>query len=61
MIRTVLVTRVENIVTKEIREIYGRYDAVKLNNDGYKIISAEKKKFTMSDSDFVRYGTEVIK
>ncbi len=59
MIRTVLVTRVENIVTKEVREIYGRYDAVKLNNDGYKIISATKKKYTMSDADFVKYGKEV--
>ena len=40
MYRTVLVTVIENRITKEQREIYGRYDAVKLENDGFKIVDS---------------------
>lgn len=56
MIRTILVTTIEHKITKERREIYGRYDAVKLQNDGYKITDTCKRRYTMSDSDFARYG-----
>lgn len=56
MIRTILVTKVEHKITKEVKEIYGRYDAVKLANDGYKVIDTYKRKYTMTDSDFAKYG-----
>lgn len=56
MIRTILVTKVEHKTTGEQKEIYGRYDAVKLANDGYNIIATEKRRYTMSDSDFAKYG-----
>lgn len=56
MIRTILVTKVEHRTTGEQKEIYGRYDAVKLSNDGYKILATEKRKYTMSDSDFAKNG-----
>lgn len=59
MYRTVLVTVIENRITKEQREIYGRYDAVKLENDNYRIIDSFKRKYSMSDSDFARYGEAV--
>lgn len=61
MIRTILVTEVERITESgsERREIYGRYDAVKLANDGFQIIGAEKRKYTMTDSDFAKYGKVV--
>lgn len=59
MYRTVLVTVIENRITKEQREIYGRYDAVKLENDGFKIIDSFKRKYSMSDSDFAKYGEAV--
>ena len=56
MIRTVLVTLVENKISKERFEIYGRYDAVKIENDNLKIIDSYKRKYTMTDSDFAKYG-----
>lgn len=56
MIRTILVTKIENRITKEVREIYGRYDAVKLEKDNYRILDSFKRKYTMSDSDFAKYG-----
>lgn len=59
MYRTVLVTMIENRITKEQREIYGRYDAVKLENDNYRIIDSFKRKYSMSDSDFAKYGEAV--
>ena len=61
MIRTILVTEVERITDSGIEhaEIYGRYDAVKLDNDGFKIIGTEKRRYTMSDSDFAKYGKVV--
>lgn len=57
MVRTILVTKVEHKITKEQKEVYGRYDAVKLENDGYKILDTVKRKYTMSDSDFAKYGS----
>lgn len=59
MYRTILVTKVEHNITKEQKEIYGRYDAVKLQNDGFKILGTEKRKYAMSDSTFAKYG-EVV-
>ena len=61
MIRTILVTEVERLTDRgvEHKEIYGRYDAVKLCNDGFSIIRSEKRKYTMSDSDFAKYGKVV--
>lgn len=59
MYRTILVTKVEHNITKEQKEIYGRYDAVKLQNDGFKILATEKRKYTMNDSTFAKYG-EVV-
>lgn len=59
MIRTILVTKVEHKITKEQKEVYGRYDAVKMDNDGYKIIDSFKRKYTMSDSDFAKCGNKV--
>ena len=61
MIRTILVTEVERITESGIekKEIYGRYDAVKLNNDGFTIVNSEKRRYTMSDSDFAKYGRVV--
>lgn len=61
MIRTILVTKVIRTTESGIEhsEIYGRYDAVKLDNDGYMIEGTEKRKYTMSDSDFAKYGKVV--
>lgn len=61
MIRTILVTKVERVTDSgiESNEIYGRYDAVKLANDGYRIIGAYKRRYTMSDADFAKYGKAV--
>lgn len=59
MYRTILVTKVKHIVTAEEKEIYGRYDAVKLEHDGYKITGTEKRKYAMSDSTFAKYGEPV--
>lgn len=56
MIRTILVTKVEHKTTGEQKEIYGRYDAVKLSNDGYKILGTETRRYTMTDSDFAKHG-----
>lgn len=57
MVRTILVTKVEHKITKEQKEVYGRYDAVRLQNEGYKILDTLKRKYTMSDSDFAKYGS----
>ena len=59
MIRTILVTIVINKITKEEREIYGRYDAVKLEKDGYQVLEAFKRKYTMTDSEFAKRGKVV--
>lgn len=59
MYRTVLVTVIENRITKEQREIYGRYDAVKLENDNFRIVDSFKRKYSMSDADFAKYGEAV--
>ena len=52
MIRTILVTEVKNIITNEVKEIYGRYDAVKLQKDGYQIRRTFKRRYKMSDQKF---------
>ena len=57
MTRTILVTEVEHVETHERKFYYGRYDPVTLDRQGYKVISVEKRKYTMKDSDFVKYAT----
>lgn len=59
MIRTILVTKVINKITKEEKEIYGRYDVVKLEKDGYKVLDSFKRKYTMTDTDFALRGKVV--
>lgn len=56
MFRTILVTEVENPLTGENKEIYGRYDAVKLEKDGFKIVRTFKRKYTMTDAQFAKYA-----
>lgn len=58
MERTILVTLVEDIITKSQREIYGRYDAVTLSRQHLKIIDTYKQKYEMSDATFAQYGTK---
>lgn len=40
-------------------EIYGRYDAVALQNKGLLIESSTFRRYEMSDADFVKYGKEI--
>lgn len=56
MQRTILCTLVEDPIMKTRHEIYGRYDAVALENKGLKIVSSYKQLFTMDDATFARYG-----
>ena len=56
MVRTVLVTQARHKDTGELKEIYGRYDAVALYNQGYEIVHSSKQKFEMSDADFVAHA-----
>lgn len=59
MYRTILVTKVRNKITKEEKEIYGRYDAVKLERDNFQILDTCKRKYSMSDTDFALHGRVV--
>lgn len=56
MERTILITECEKAITKEHTYIYGRYDPVTLNRKGYKVISAFKQKFEMTDEEFAKHG-----
>lgn len=56
MQRTILCTVIEDPVMKVQREIYGRYDAVALENKGYRILRTYKQLFTMDDATFAQYG-----
>ena len=56
MQRTILCTVIENPVTKERREVYGRYDPVTLERKGFKVIETYKQLFTMDDATFAQYG-----
>lgn len=58
MIRTVLVTLVENKITRERKEIYGRYDPVTLERQNYKVLESFKRQYEMSDDTFARYATK---
>ena len=58
MTRTILATEVEHVETLQRKIIYGRYDPVTLDRQGFRVIKAEKHKYTMKDSDFVKYATK---
>jgi len=57
MIRTILVTECEHKITKERRMFYGRYDPVTLERGNWKVINTYRRKYSMSDETFARYGT----
>ena len=57
MIRTVVVTTVKDRTTGARKELYGRYDAVAVYNQGYEIVATEKQQYEMSDADFVANAT----
>ena len=59
MLRTILVTEVENQKTKEHEKRYGRFDIVALNNAGFSIVKSYKQRFRMDDKTFAEYGTPV--
>lgn len=56
MQRTILVTVVEDPITKARFELYGRYDAVTIQRRGLKIIETYSQVFTMDDATFAHYG-----
>ncbi len=58
MIRTVLVTKAINKITKEEREFYGRYDPITMDRNNWKILESFKRKYEMSDETFARYATK---
>ena len=58
IIRTILCTTIENIITKEQKEIYGRYDPVTLQRNQYKVISAISRRYEMTDEEFVKHAKE---
>ena len=57
MVRTILVTKVENKITKEQREFYGRYDPVTMERQNWKIVDSFKRQYEMSDETFALHGT----
>lgn len=58
IIRTILCTTIENNITHEQKEIYGRYDPVTLQRNQYKILSACTRKYEMTDEEFVKHAKE---
>ena len=56
LVRTILVTRVINKITKEEKEVYGRYDPVTMERNNYQIIESFKRQYEMTDEIFARYG-----
>ena len=57
MQRTILITEVlspEGIPEK----MYGKYDPITLNRQGYKIIDTYKQMYVMDDKTFATYGKE---
>ena len=63
MIRTILVTEVENKITKEKRCFYGRYDPVTMERNNWKVLNTSRVKYEMSDEEFVKHAKlkEVLK
>lgn len=57
IIRTVLVTEVLNTATNVKSEIYGRYDPVTLDRQGYKILNSFRRQYEISDALVAKYGT----
>lgn len=56
MIRTILVTEVKNVITQEQKEIYGRYDPVTLERNGFKVVNSFRRRYEMNDETFVKYA-----
>lgn len=54
--RRILVTTLVNAYGYEHR-IYGRFDAVKLINEGWQIKESKFKHYQMKEALFVKYGT----
>lgn len=57
MQRTILVTEVitpEGIHTK----IYGKYDPISLNRQGFRILDTYRQMYVMDDKTFATYGKE---
>lgn len=59
MVRTILVTVCEHTITKEKRPFFGRYDPITLERRNWKIVDTFKRKYTMTDETFAKYGTIV--
>ncbi len=57
IVRTVLVTVVLNTATNVKSEIYGRYDPVTLDRQGYKILDSFRRQYEISDALVAKYGT----
>lgn len=56
MVRTILVTLAENVITKERREFYGRYDPVTLERKSWRILKTFRRKYEMSDETFALHA-----
>ena len=56
MVRTILITECENVITKERRCFYGRYDPVTLQRCNWKIINTFSRKYSMTDEEFVKHA-----
>lgn len=57
MQRTILVTEVLD-PDGEQDFIYGKYDPITLNRQGYKIIETYRQLYVMDDETFATYGTK---
>lgn len=57
IIRTILVTEVLNTQTNIKSEVYGRYDPVTLDRQGYKILGTTRRQYEISDALVAKYGT----
>ena len=56
MIRTVLITEASNEDGSKKKLLYGRFDIVALTNQGFHVDKSYKKRFSMSDETFAKYG-----
>ena len=57
MQRTILVTEVLDPDGEE-KFIFGKYDPITLNRQGYKIIEIYRQLYVMDDETFATYGTK---
>ena len=56
VIRTILITECEHVVTKEKKTFYGRYDPVTLARGCWKVVNTYSQKYSMSDEEFVKHA-----